>query len=83
MDGSYAEWSMWLNAAKVEPVEDTLETHLAHLRQELSPGDWVALRQYLATTIRDRRTAQYSILDCPDMQSFDFLNTPNPEGARH
>ena len=71
MDGSYSDWSTWLEAAKAKPLEETFELYLPRLRRELSSGDWLTLRRHLSKNVGDRRTAEYSLLDCPNFQSFD------------
>ena len=76
MDGSYSDWSTWLEAAKAKPQEEALELYLPRLRRELSSEDWLTLRRYLSTNVGDRRTADYSVLDCPNFQSFDSFNPP-------
>ncbi len=66
--GSHADWLEAVELMKVKPEEEVMARLLPGLREELSAGDWRALRGWLAASsaiVNGSTSGGYSMLDCP------------------
>ncbi len=70
LPGSHADWSEWVAAFQVRPIDEAMHSRLPMLRRNLSTTDWVSLRRYLSLQIKETQGGVYSGVDCPHAPLF-------------
>ncbi len=75
LSGSPADWSEWVEAFQVRPIDEAMDSKLPVLRRSLTATDWTSLRRYLSLQIGGNQGGTYSGLDCPQAPVF----TPRAE----